>query len=41
MRLRDQRFRVTVDDEECDEVTARHSHTTVAEGQHVTLTESA
>jgi len=30
MRLRDQRFRATVDDEECDETTARHSHTTVA-----------
>jgi protein-L-isoaspartate(D-aspartate) O-methyltransferase len=29
MRLRDQRFRATVDDEECDETTARHSHTTV------------
>lgn len=30
MQLRDQRFRATVDDDECDETTARTSHTTVA-----------
>ncbi|MGH3772997.1 MAG: methyltransferase domain-containing protein [Pseudonocardiaceae bacterium] len=30
MQLRDQRFRATIDDDECDETTARTSHTTVA-----------
>jgi methyltransferase of ATP-grasp peptide maturase system len=29
MQLRDQRFRATIDDDECDETTARTSHTTV------------
>lgn len=29
MQLRDQRFRATVDDDECDEATARTSHTSV------------
>jgi methyltransferase of ATP-grasp peptide maturase system len=30
MELREQRFRVRIDDEECDETTARHSHTSVS-----------
>jgi protein-L-isoaspartate(D-aspartate) O-methyltransferase len=30
MELREQRFRASIDDEECDETTARHSHTSVA-----------
>jgi hypothetical protein len=30
MHLRDQRFRATVDDDDCDETSARTSHTTVA-----------
>ncbi|MGH3842101.1 MAG: methyltransferase domain-containing protein [Pseudonocardiaceae bacterium] len=30
MELREQRFRASIDDEECDESTARHSHTSVA-----------
>ncbi|HWR46646.1 MAG TPA: methyltransferase domain-containing protein [Pseudonocardiaceae bacterium] len=30
MQLRDQRFRATIDDDDCDETTARASHTTVA-----------
>jgi protein-L-isoaspartate(D-aspartate) O-methyltransferase len=30
MELREQRFRASIDDEKCDETTARHSHTTVA-----------
>jgi protein-L-isoaspartate(D-aspartate) O-methyltransferase len=30
MRLRNQRFRATIDDERYDETTARHTHTTVA-----------
>ncbi|MGH3885848.1 MAG: hypothetical protein ACRDSZ_04630 [Pseudonocardiaceae bacterium] len=30
MFLRDQRIYASVDDEECDETTARHSHTSVA-----------
>ena len=33
MQLRDQRFRATVDDDECDETTARTSHTNVAPDQ--------
>ena len=33
MQLRDQRFRATVDDDECDETTARTSHTSVAPHQ--------
>jgi protein-L-isoaspartate(D-aspartate) O-methyltransferase len=30
MELREQRFRASITDEECDEITARHSYTTVA-----------